>query len=403
MISIVIPTYNEASVIGETLRRVTAALRAASEDFEIVVVDDASADGTAERVEALAGELPVRLLRRPGRLGLATAVRDGWATARGEVLGVLDADLQHPPETLTALVAAIRQGADLAIGSRYVPGGGTSDWTLLRRFISRTATHLAASVLPLKLAAVGDPMSGIFMVRASALRGAHLNPLGYKILLEVIAKADYKRIVEVPYVFQERGRGASKLGARQYAEYLQHLLRLAVGTGQLWGWVRYGLVALIGAVIDVGLFYTLVEQGQWRPAVALPLAIEAALLNNFVWSEFFTFRLAPPPNPLLSKEGSPGPVIPLLAKEGCPLGGVVAPLAGPSSSGASRFRHGLGKRLWRYEGICLPGALLNFLITLICLHQGGRLLTAAAAGVVAGGALNLLVNIPAIWRTWGDA
>jgi dolichol-phosphate mannosyltransferase len=93
MISVVIPTYNEAAVIDETLRRSAAALRASGEEFEIIVVDDASADGTAERVEALAPELPVRVLRRPGRLGLATAVLDGWATARGEMLGVLDADL----------------------------------------------------------------------------------------------------------------------------------------------------------------------------------------------------------------------------------------------------------------------------------------------------------------------
>src|SRR5208282_1759795 len=236
-----------------------------------------------------AHEMPVRLVKRPGRLGLATAVLDGWATARGDVWGVMDADLQHPPETLTALAAAVRQGADLAIGSRYVPGGGTSDWTWVRRFISRTATHMAATVLPLKLAAVGDPMSGMFMVRASALRGAQLNPLGYKILLEVIAKAHYKKLVEVPYVFQERERGASKLGARQYWEYLQHLARLAVGTGQFLGWVRYGLVALTGAVIDIALFAALVKKWAWPPAAALPVAIEAALLSNFVCSEAFTF------------------------------------------------------------------------------------------------------------------
>src|ERR1039458_6698986 len=177
MISVIIPTYNEAPVIQETLRRAAAALRAAGEDFELVVVDDASGDGTAELVESAAPEILARVLRRPGRLGLATAMLDGWGTARGDVLGVLDADLQHPPETLTMLARAIHQGADLAIGSRYVPGGGTSDWTWLRRFISRTATHMAATVLPLKLSTVGDPMSGLFMVRSSTLQLAKLNPL----------------------------------------------------------------------------------------------------------------------------------------------------------------------------------------------------------------------------------
>ena len=363
MISVVIPTYNEATVIEETLRRAAASLRSAGEDFEIIVVDDASADGTAELAESLAAQFPVRLLRRPGRLGLATAVLDGWAMARGDVLGVMDADLQHPPETLAALAQAVRQqGADLAIGSRYVPGGGTSDWTWIRRLISRTATHMAATVLPLKLSTVGDPMSGLFMVRASALRNANLNPLGYKILLEVIAKAHYQKLVEVPYVFQERERGASKLGPRQYVEYLRHLLRLAMGTGQFWSWVRYGLVALVGAIIDVALFCEWVGRRSWPPILALPLAIQIALLSNFVWNEIFTFR----------------------------------------SVAASHFGPGVLKRLLRYEVVCIPGALLNILVTLVLLARGAGMLTAVTVGVVAGGVFNFFINVPAIWRTWGS-
>jgi dolichol-phosphate mannosyltransferase len=363
MISVVIPTYNEAAVIEETLRRAAAALRAASEDFELVVVDDDSADGTAQRAESLTPAIPVRVLKRPGRLGLATAVLDGWAMAHGEILGVMDADLQHPPEVLTALAQAMRKdGADLAIGSRYVPGGGASDWTWLPRAISRTATHMAATVLPLKLAAVGDPMSGVFLVRASALQDANLNPLGYKILLEVIAKGHYQKLVEVPYVFQERERGSSKLGARQYLEFLLHLARLAVGTGQFWGWMRYALTALVGALIDVGLFCALVQRQGWPAIAALPLAIQVALLSNFAWSEVFTFRSAP----------------------------------------TSRFRSGMWGRLLRYEGVCIPGAILNLLVALFWLARGGRLPTAAVLGVAAGGLFNFVINVPAIWRTWGS-
>lgn len=360
MISVVIPTFNEAPVVEECLRRSAAALRAAGETFELIVVDDASADGTADRAEALRREIPVQVLRRPERLGLATAVLDGWAKAKGDVLGVLDADLQHPPETLTALADAMKQGADLAIGSRYVPGGGTSDWTKLRKTISQTATHMAATVLPLKLATVGDPMSGIFMVRASALKDAQLNPLGYKILLEVIAKADYKKLVEVPYVFQERERGASKLGPRQYFEYLEHLLRLALKTGQFAGWIRYSSVALAGAVVDIGLFAALVKKAGWHPALALAVAIEAALVSNFLCNEAFTFQ----------------------------------------RSETAGFRRGAIERLIHYEGICAPGAILNYAITLFGIWRGLGLPTAAGLGVLAGGALNLLANLPAIWRTW---
>jgi dolichol-phosphate mannosyltransferase len=361
MISVVIPTYNEAAVIEETLRRAAAALRSAAEDFELVVVDDAGTDGTAERAESLASEIPVRVLRRPGRLGLATAVLDGWAIARGEVLGVMDADLQHPPEVLAGLAQAIRkEGADLAIGSRYVPGGGTSDWTWMRRMISRTATHMAATVLPLKLAAAGDPMSGVFLVRASALCDAHLNPLGYKILLEVLAKAHYQKLVEVPYIFQERERGSSKLGARQYLEYLLHLVRLAVGTGQLYAGIRYALVAVTGAVIDVGLLCFLVQRGGWPAVAAAPVAIAVALSSNFLGNDFFTFS--------------------------------------PSRSLEPRRR--FLARAFRYGGVCLAGAILNGLVTLVLLSQGADVLVSAAAGVVAGGVLNLLFNIPSIWRAW---
>jgi dolichol-phosphate mannosyltransferase len=363
MISVIIPTYNEAVVVEETLRRAAAALRSAGEDFELIVVDDASADGTAELVESLANEVPVRVLRRPGRLGLATAVLDGWAMARGDVWGVMDADLQHPPEVLTALAQAIGQeGVDLAIGSRYVPGGGSYDWIWVRRLISRTANHMALTVLPLKLAGVGDTGSGMFLVRASALHGVKLNPLGYKVLLEVLAKAQFRRCVEVPYIFQKRQRGTSKLGARQYGEYLLHLAKLAIGTGQLIAWIRYGSVALVGALIDVALVAALVKKASWPPAVALPVAIEAALLSNFIWSEAFTFRSAETPP----------------------------------------FRPGVWGRLARYEGICLPGAALNILVTLLWMALGGKILSAAAAGVLAGGALNFMMNVPAIWRTWAN-
>jgi dolichol-phosphate mannosyltransferase len=221
---------------------------------------------------------------------------------------------------------------------------------------------MAATVLPLKLASVGDPMSGMFMVRASTLRGTALNPLGYKILLEVIAKAHYKKLVEVPYVFQERERGASKLGPLQYWEYLLHLLRLAIGTGQFLGWVRYSLVALAGAIIDVALFAALVKKWAWPPFAALPVAIEVALLSNFVSSEFITFR----------------------------------------SAEAAPFRLGVARRLGRYEAICLTGAMINFVVTLLGIALGASILQAAALGAVAGGALNLMINVPSIWRTWAS-
>ena len=229
MISIVIPTYNEAGGIGETLRRAARALALTGERFELIVVDDAGSDGTADIAEGLARELPVRVLRRTGRQGLATAVMDGWRIAQGNVLGVMDGDLQHPPEVLPVLVNALRTGgADLVIASRYMEGGGSENWPWFRRMTSRLATRLAVCVLPGTVIDVADPMSGMFVLRAAALNGCRLNPTGYKILLEVLARVQCHKVMEVPYTFDRRNIGSSKLGPRQYLECLQHVARLAI-------------------------------------------------------------------------------------------------------------------------------------------------------------------------------
>jgi len=359
MISVVIPTYNEAEVIQETLRRASGALKGSGEEFELIVVDDASADGTADRAEALARELPLQVRRRNGRLGLATAVLAGWALARGDVLGVMDADLQHPPEVLGDLAQAFRKrSADLVVATRYTAGGGTTRWSPARRFISWGATRLAGLALPSTLSLLKDPMSGMFFLRASALAGVRLDPLGYKILLEVLAKAHYRRLAEVPYVFTERSHGSSKLGAKQYLEFLAHLLRLACSTGQLRTWAIYGAVGLTGALVDVVVVFSLAARAGWQLILALPLALELALLNNFLWNDKLTFR----------NRGS--------------------------------GRRGFWSRLLRYEKVCAPAALLNAVVTLILARRVLPLALAAAAGVVSGGAWNFLTNIPAIWRVW---
>jgi dolichol-phosphate mannosyltransferase len=363
MISIVIPTYKEADSIQDVIRRSGTALSESGEEYELIVVDDNSGDGTAELAEKMRSEFHVRVLRRAGRLGLATAVVDGWKLAQGDLLGVIDADLQHPPEILAALAAALRQSnADLAVASRYIAGGGTSDWVFSRRVISSGATHMAASVLPLKLSAVSDPMSGMFVVRANAIAGVELTPLGYKILLEVIAKGRIGHAVEVPYQFEERTQGSSKLGPRQYAEYVAHLVHLAFVTGQVRAWLAYSMVGLTGAVLDIGLIYLMAVRGGGSPFWVVPLAVEIALLWNFLWNQNATFAHR--------HDGVPS-----------------------KSDGASR--------LWRYQKVCLPGAILNIGLTLLLASQDARLVLAAAIGVVFDGAVNLLFNVPAIWKIWG--
>jgi dolichol-phosphate mannosyltransferase len=363
MISVVIPTFKEADSIQQVIRRSGSALANAGEDYELIVVDDNSGDGTAELAEKLGDEFHVRVLRRDGRLGLATAVVDGWKLAKGDMLGVIDADLQHPPEILVALANALRQSnADLAVASRYIAGGGISDWEFIRRVISSGATHMAASVLPLKLSAVSDPMSGMFVVRAAAISDAALSPLGYKILLEVLARGRIENVVEVPYEFEERTLGASKLGARQYGEYLAHLVKLAFATGQFGAWVLYSLVGLTGAALDIGLVYWLAGRSGGSAFWAVPVAVEAALLWNFFWNHNATFA---------------------------------------RRVRSTSAKAGSTSRLWLYQKICLPGEILNIVLTLVLASQGMRLVLAAAAGVVLDGLVNLVFNIPSIWKIWG--
>ena len=383
MVSVVFPTYNEARSIQEALRRASAALREAREDHELIVVDDSSPDGTADLAEALASEIPVRVLRRPGRQGLATAVVAGWSIARGEVLGAMDADLQHPPEVLARLATALRnQNAEVAIATRSGPGGGSAEeWSWMRRLNSWGARHLAACVLPRTLAEVSDPMSGMFLVRAWALEGVRLEPTGYKILLEVLGKAHYRGLAQVPYMFLARSSGSSKLGVRQSLQYLVHLGRLARSTGQLRSWVRYATVGFTGAVVNVALLTVLAERRAWPVGGALAVAIPVALLSNFFWNWLFTFRTsqaslaAPSPstNPLPSRE---------------------------MKSGMGELRTGVFGRLVHYARVCATGAALNASLTLLLNWRGVQLPLASAAGVTLGGIWNLFFNVPAIWRSW---
>jgi dolichol-phosphate mannosyltransferase len=222
--SIVIPTYDEAAGIEKLLRALATTFEAHGLDGEIVVVDDNSPDGTGDVVERLARELPVRCLHRSGKLGLSSAVIDGWAIARRDsiALGAMDADFSHDVNVLPDMVRALESGDyGLAIGSRYVPGGGINNWPKRRIVVSRVACWLARP-----LTSVKDVTSGFFLVRRDALSGVELDPIGFKIGLEVIAKAHYGKAVEIPYVFTDRVAGESKLNEREVFNYLKQLGRL---------------------------------------------------------------------------------------------------------------------------------------------------------------------------------
>lgn len=226
--SMVVPTFNESHNLDELIARLKPAIAAeVGESYEIIVVDDDSPDKTWEKAAAIAVQDPhIVAVRRVDERGLATAVVRGWQASRGELLGVIDGDLQHPPEVTARLIAAMRNGADLAVASREAEGGGTSDWSFVRLMISRGSRMLGKILLPGVLGKVTDPMTGFFVIRRSAIEDVTLAPCGYKILVELLARARLKNIVEVGYVFCSRKRGESKASMMVFVDYLQHLIRL---------------------------------------------------------------------------------------------------------------------------------------------------------------------------------
>ncbi|MEP0890229.1 glycosyltransferase [Leptolyngbya sp. PL-A3] len=195
--------------------------------YELIVVDDNSPDQTWNVALQLIHHYPaLRVIRRMEERGLATAVVRGWEAAQGEILGVIDTDLQQPPEVLLELVKRMQQGADLAIASRNAQGGGSRNLSPARRLLRFGARLLGRLILPNVVGRVSDPMSGYFLVRREAIAGRVLFPSGYKILLEVLSRGDIQNIAEVGYVFHGRPDKRKHSFGSKVIGYLRHLMQL---------------------------------------------------------------------------------------------------------------------------------------------------------------------------------
>ncbi|MGV7224372.1 MAG: polyprenol monophosphomannose synthase [Nitrospinales bacterium] len=224
-LSIVVPTFQEGENIRPLVTRIAAVMNKVSMPYEAIVVDDNSKDGSVEIINELAEEgYPVRIISRIGTRGLSTAVICGFHEARGDILACMDADLSHPPEALLWLIKVFENSeVEFAIGSRYVPGAGIAEsWGVFRWLNSKLAKLLARPFTPVK-----DPLAGFFMLPHSVfVRADSLNPIGFKIGLELIVKCSCHNIVEVPITFENRKYGQSKLTFREQFNYIRQLKRL---------------------------------------------------------------------------------------------------------------------------------------------------------------------------------
>jgi len=285
-LSLIVPTYCERQNIATLIERVHQSL--SSYSYELIVVDDNSPDGTSELAQSLSKDYRVRVITRIDERGLASAVVEGFKQAKGNILGVIDADLQHPPEIVLELLKKVRSGADVVIASRYVEGGGSEGWSMNRKIISRASKVLAALLLP-SIRGIKDPLSGFFLLRREVIDGVELSPTGYKILLEVLVKGKAREIAEVSYIFSERERGKSNLSGGEGINYLKHLYSLARLGGPI-RFIKFGLVGASGTLVYLGLLTLFTEVLGLFYIISAAISYETSIITNFTLNDIWTFR-----------------------------------------------------------------------------------------------------------------
>lgn len=298
MLSLVLPTYNEALNLPELLPGIRKSLLHVP--HEIIVVDDDSPDHTWKMAQEIAAQLgDVHVIRRIGRRGLSSAVIEGFLAAKGDVFAVMDADGQHDTSLLHKLYDAVKASGGIAIGSRYVSGGSVGEWDERRYMLSRIATKMA-----LKLCAVKarDPMSGFFAIDRKAFEEVlpRLNPKGFKILLDLLVHVPAAtHVTELPFTFAMRQHGESKLSRRVQLEFLEYLYDVSLGRWIPLTFVKYCIVGGLGVGVHLSAYLALsailshgVPLTFMGFSLALLGAIETAIIFNFWLNNLWTFAHA---------------------------------------------------------------------------------------------------------------
>lgn len=287
-LSIVIPTFREAENIPLILDRIDKLRQKYNLTLEVLFMDDDSQDGSIEAVDR-SGFNWARIIVRTENRGLSPAVLDGLHVAKNSILICMDCDLSHPPEAIPEMVQALNSGKQFAIGSRYIAGGSTDDdWGAFRWLNSLVATLLARP-----LTSARDPLSGFFAIRKRDFEAANaLNPIGYKIGLELIVKCGIDDVGEIPIHFQDRVHGDSKLSLKEQLKYVQHLRRLYIYKfGDAMHLLQFMTVGASGVIVNLSVLTILVLIGL-PEAIALGGGIGVSLLTNFLLNRRFSFSYA---------------------------------------------------------------------------------------------------------------
>lgn len=283
--SIVVPTLNESGNIDLLLTRIFA-LGFSPDSFEIIFVDDGSTDGTPDKVRAWANQANIHLIERREKPDLTASILAGAASARSDVIVVMDADLSHPPECLPAIVTPVLNNTcDVVVGSRYIAGGSTENWPLYRRLLSRAGGWIARPICD-----VNDATSGFFAFRRELAASISSHAHGYKILLELLMANQGKlRVTEIPICFRDRAHGTSKLSFFHQQAYIQRLITLAGGTVTLNTAGRFAIVGLLGVLIDAVIFQWMISRDAGL-ALAHFVSFLAAATANYAFNSQWAFR-----------------------------------------------------------------------------------------------------------------
>ena len=363
-LTVIIPTFKEESNISTIIREVDAVFSRYTINGEILVVDDNSQDRTIEIVQVMQKTTPhLNLVVREEDHGLSQSVVEGFQKAQSDIFLVIDADLSHPPDHIPKMLAEIRAGNDIVIGSRYMEGGGIKKWPLKRRIISLGATFLGRLLFP----EIRDPVSGFFAVKKSVVEQAPLKPRGYKILLEVLGKGTWKKAKEIPFEFVDRAVGSSKLGLRTIVDYAAQVVDNAQYSWDhhdsvVWQeWMkmfRFGMVGLTGIVVNEGVLIYLKEYVHFALPLASVLAIEIAIVNNFIWNDLWTFK--------------------------------------------SDSHHALDRRWQRFvsfQAVSIGGAIINFVVlNVLAFYAGIDYRIANILGILLAFVWNFMVNRRVTWK-----
>jgi dolichol-phosphate mannosyltransferase len=281
-ISLIIPTYNEAENIEPLIKEIDETVDKSIADFEYIVVDDNSPDGTGAVAEKLKEQYPVRVIHRAGKLGLGSAVVEGFNASTREYVGVMDADLSHDPVILNDMVRALDE-CDIVIGSRFAEGSRVEKWKWWRKITSVVGVFFAKII-----SGARDPLSGYFILNRSVINGIKLETKGYKILFEILVKGKWKKIQEFPFTFRIRKHSTSKLNSKEYILFVRQIVSYAIYKYK--SLFRYVVIGGTAFVLDMSSLYVFKEWIGMSPVLAVAINQFFILSYIFILNKLWAFN-----------------------------------------------------------------------------------------------------------------